>query len=223
MSQQRVDHRQSGPGTVECVEETDSQHSSMATVGSSSSSSAPVLAQPHIRYQAPRRPITRGLAQNIQVHQKHRQEAVSSRVDILKWNDNQIDVFRGLTLDPLPSAMVPSRKRSLSTILADDSPPRKDKLTEEIDQIARDSDGSYGLASDGPKTRGGYSNQSPQDHRKKRTRTTERADIPRTMPGDGLFQHRNGNFSENLGEVSSQHLADVEVDQGRYSASSHNG
>lgn len=44
--------------------------------------------------------------------------------------------LRGLTPPPLPSVMLPSKKRYLGEVLSDDSPPQKDKMSAEIDQIA---------------------------------------------------------------------------------------
>ncbi|KAI1302971.1 hypothetical protein F5Y03DRAFT_396192 [Xylaria venustula] len=43
----------------------------------------------------------------------------------------------GLTLTPLPLDMLPRRKRSLGEVLGDEKPPQKDKMSDEIDHLAR--------------------------------------------------------------------------------------
>lgn len=86
--------------------------------------------------QGTRRPVTRRLAQDIQAYQQSHSGVMSSRDDILQWDDSQINRFQGLTPPPLPTAMLPTRKRTIGEILTDENRPHKDKLAQEIDKLA---------------------------------------------------------------------------------------
>ncbi|KAI0867858.1 hypothetical protein GGS24DRAFT_252167 [Hypoxylon argillaceum] len=76
--------------------------------------------------------------------------------------------FRGLTPPPLPFDMLPSKKRPLCEVLGDESPPRKDKLTVEIEQLAREEPASSRASPAGPS---GTQNVTPiQSHRRKKSK-----------------------------------------------------
>ncbi|KAI0014413.1 hypothetical protein F4779DRAFT_612705 [Xylariaceae sp. FL0662B] len=82
-----------------------------------------------------RRHLTRRLTREIQNYQQSHNEAVASTEDILRWDDGQVNRFKGLTPPPLTPELLPGKKRSIRAILGDNSPPRKDKMSEEIDKI----------------------------------------------------------------------------------------
>ncbi|KAI1492365.1 hypothetical protein F5X96DRAFT_396962 [Biscogniauxia mediterranea] len=131
--------------------------------------------------QGPRRPVTRQLAQGIQAYQRSHLGVMSSREEILKWDDGQINMFQGLTPPPLPMDMLPKRKRTIREILFDENRPRKDKLAEEIDKLANEAgpSSSY-ILGHGPADLGAGGEASGANA-PKRIRLHP---IPRVMPTD---------------------------------------
>lgn len=91
------------------------------------------------RNQGPRnRPVTRQLAQRVQLHQRHHDQTITATDEILKWDDE--GQFRGLTPPPWPSDLTPNKKRprTVEEVIDDKSPGRRDKMTEELDLLASD-------------------------------------------------------------------------------------
>ncbi|KAK5625048.1 hypothetical protein RRF57_000764 [Xylaria bambusicola] len=82
----------------------------------------------------PRRPVTRRLLHNIQTAQARDSNTTGMAQRISSLGDEPL---MGLSpLSPLPPAMLPTKKRSLNEVLGDQSPPEKDKMSAEIDELA---------------------------------------------------------------------------------------
>ncbi|KAK8090942.1 hypothetical protein PG994_000447 [Apiospora phragmitis] len=108
--------------------------STHATVGSDRSGTPRADREPQERAQGPpaRRPLTRALVRQAQLHQpaQDEQQPVSIRDDILKWDDSQ---FRGLTPPPLPYETQPQKKkRAIQEVIEDNSPREPDRMTRRL-------------------------------------------------------------------------------------------
>lgn len=79
------------------------------------------------------RPMTRRFLQDLEAARTSGLDVASAAQAISAPSSSSL---RGLTPPPLPSVMLPSKKRSLGEVLSDDSPPQKDKMSVEIDQLA---------------------------------------------------------------------------------------
>ncbi|KAI5917234.1 hypothetical protein F4810DRAFT_716674 [Camillea tinctor] len=150
--------------------------------------------------QGPRRPLTRRLAHDIQAYQQSL-GVMSSRDEILRWDDGQINLFQGLTPPPLPTAMLPTRKRTLREILSDEKRPEKDKLAQEIDKLADEAGPSsssyvFGRGPAEPGNGGEASGVSAQ----KRIRLDP---TPRVMPTDEPTGGRSGSGHDTDGNEDS--------------------
>ncbi|KAI1083439.1 hypothetical protein F5B20DRAFT_406069 [Whalleya microplaca] len=134
-----------------------------------------------------RRHITRKFTRGIQAYQQDHNEAVISTDDILQWDDGQVDRFKGLTPPPLTPDLLPGKKRSIRAILGDNSPPRKDKMSEEIDKMTSQANSSpsdaVDLGSQAPE-----SDQASGSHQQKKVR------LALTMRGMGPSNRTEADF-----------------------------
>ncbi|KAI0965185.1 hypothetical protein F4678DRAFT_343560 [Xylaria arbuscula] len=80
------------------------------------------------------RPQTRISAQNLQAAPASNPDKTDTTPGASTVGSNSL---LGLTLSPLPMDMLPNKKRSLGEVLGDESPPQKDKMSDEIDHLAR--------------------------------------------------------------------------------------
>ncbi|KAI1826503.1 hypothetical protein F4861DRAFT_86275 [Xylaria intraflava] len=88
----------------------------------------------------------------------------------------------GLTPPPLPSVMLPGKRRRLVEILDDEKAPEKDKLSVEIDRIAEAGSSESNALQAGPP---GTQNDEPvHPHRRKKSKTSEQLPALRTMTDD---------------------------------------
>ncbi|KAI0469507.1 hypothetical protein F4859DRAFT_486862 [Xylaria cf. heliscus] len=85
--------------------------------------------------------------------------------------------FMGLTLPPLPSAMLPMKKRPLDEVLSDETPPQQDKMSAEIDQLAEEAPLQPDNLSVGPSE---THNVAP--HRQKRSKNNEEPSTSQALP-----------------------------------------
>ncbi|KAI0813956.1 hypothetical protein GGR55DRAFT_489048 [Xylaria sp. FL0064] len=116
--------------------EDEDNYSNKATSGSSDPGSDDLELLPtHSGPSEPavERPLTRRFAQHLQAAQTDHANTTEAAPATSTIGGNSL---MGLTLSPLPSAMLPSRKRSLGEVLGDETPPGKDKLSAEIDHLA---------------------------------------------------------------------------------------
>ncbi|KAK8080690.1 hypothetical protein PG997_008508 [Apiospora hydei] len=93
--------------------------------------------QDRARSSQARRPLTRALVRQAQLHHSAQddQQPVSARNDTPKRDDGQ---FRGLTPPPLPYETRPQKKkRAIQEIIEDNSPREPDRMTREIDDLLK--------------------------------------------------------------------------------------
>ncbi|KAI1436615.1 hypothetical protein GGR50DRAFT_693020 [Xylaria sp. CBS 124048] len=100
--------------------------------------------------------------------------------------------FRGLTPPPLPSAMLPSKKRHLDEVLCDKSPPEKDKMSVEIERIASGSSSEPYVLQGGPS--GTQNEVHICSHRQKETKTSAELSAPRTMTSATISDQGGNNL-----------------------------
>lgn len=76
----------------------------------------------------------------VQTRQRDHDQPVSSADDILKSDDI---MFRGLTPPPWPLDLTPHKKRprTVEEVITDNSPRGRDKLIQELEQMAESSSG----------------------------------------------------------------------------------
>ncbi|KAI1503874.1 hypothetical protein F5X99DRAFT_78898 [Biscogniauxia marginata] len=189
-----------------------SQHATGApTAPASLLGSAPSLSSG----QGPRRPVTRRLTQGIQAYQQSRLGVMSSRDEILRWDDGQINRFKGLTPPPLPSAMLPTKKRTIGEILNDEKPPEKDKLAQEIDKLAQGADPAKGYVLQSGPADPGAGGEASGTNKQKRIRLDP---TPRVMPTDETTDMSGNQESPGEGQ-SSEHTRDTDSNNDSYSVS----
>ncbi|KAJ8131721.1 hypothetical protein O1611_g1905 [Lasiodiplodia mahajangana] len=109
----------------------------------------------------PQRPMTRRFLQDLHASTGRAAREISSLGS---------SSLRGLTPPPLPPAMLPSKKRSLGEVLGDESPPEKDKMSVEIDQLAGGGPSRPHALAAGPS--GTQSVMSIQSHRRKKSKAS---------------------------------------------------
>ncbi|KAI0447586.1 hypothetical protein F4803DRAFT_269504 [Xylaria telfairii] len=109
----------------------------------------------------------------------------------------------GLTLAPLPSAMLPSKKRPLDEVLSDETPPEKDKMAAEIDQIA----GEAPLQPH-PLSVGSSETAPGESHRQKRSKVNEAPSTPQALPIDMRNSATNSDRCKSV-ERRSEHAPDA--------------
>jgi hypothetical protein len=124
-----------------------------------------------------RRPVTRRLMQELRADRMNRPDASNPTMGIPSMISSS---FRGLTPDPLPSAMLPDKKRSLDEVLLDESRPRKDKMSAEIDQLTEGGPPQSHVSQAGPS--GTQNTERTRTHRRKRSRTSGESLTPRVLP-----------------------------------------
>ncbi|KAI1113449.1 hypothetical protein F5Y14DRAFT_210307 [Nemania sp. NC0429] len=137
MSQQRDGRFQDAGMSSQASREDDELWSNKAVRGSSDpdsddGGSVPAQSRPS---EPPRlqRPMTRRFLRDLEAARTKRLDAAPGAQPISSSSSSS---FMGLAPAPLPSVMLPSKKRSLDEVLSDDSPPQKDKMSVEIDQLA---------------------------------------------------------------------------------------
>ncbi|CAJ2513704.1 Uu.00g018230.m01.CDS01 [Anthostomella pinea] len=163
----------------------DERWSTQAAGALTESSSAGSSTQSLSRRHSSRRPITRRLAHDIQVSQQSQVGTVSSTEDILNWDDTQVNRFMGLTPPPLPPAMLPYKKRTLKQVLDKDYPPRKDKMSEELDGLVHETKSPEYVLVSGPfSPQTGESSRTAEANQHKETKMTEASLTPRFLPPD---------------------------------------
>ncbi|KAI1423305.1 hypothetical protein F5Y12DRAFT_551495 [Xylaria sp. FL1777] len=107
------------------------------------------------------RPMTRGFAQHLQTARTSHPDTPDSTQGT---SSSTTSSLIGLTLTPLPSAMLPSKKRSIGEVLGDESPPEKDKMSAEIDQLAGRPSSDLAASSSGTQ------NATPTESRQRKKR-----------------------------------------------------
>ncbi|KAH8157142.1 hypothetical protein CIB48_g11103 [Xylaria polymorpha] len=109
----------------------------------------------------------------------------------------------GLTLAPLPPAMLPSKKRPLDEVLSDETPPEKDKMSAEIDQIAGEAPLQLHALSVGSSE---TQDVAPgESHRQKRSKVSEAPSIPQALPLDMRSSATNSDRRRSV-ERRSEHV-----------------
>ncbi|KAI0199240.1 hypothetical protein F4808DRAFT_433126 [Astrocystis sublimbata] len=142
MTPQRDDHARDARVSQLTSRDDEDTYSNKATGGSSDSGSD-AFGPRRTRSRSPERgrSITRGRLFDQHTSQPRNRTLTSSP-------------FMGLALDPLPPAMLPNKKRPLAEVLSDETPPEKDKMSVELDQLARkahdQTPGSSGIGSNVP-------------------------------------------------------------------------
>ncbi|KAJ2989272.1 hypothetical protein NUW58_g3553 [Xylaria curta] len=176
MAPQRVNQVQDIRNSSQVSGEDDEICSNKATSGSSDPGTddlgpEPIRSQPskHEHHQ----PVARPFLLDAQIAQTGRRDTVGVAQRISSSDGSS---FRGLTPPTLPSAMLPTRKRSIGEVLEDESPPQKDKLATEIDQLAG-AGPSQPYPPHGSSSRTRDSAPSPSPRRKK-TRASEETSAP---------------------------------------------
>ncbi|KAI1192168.1 hypothetical protein F5B17DRAFT_379693 [Nemania serpens] len=122
------------------------------------------------------RPMTRRLLRDLEAARTIRQDIGSTAQAISSPSSSSL---RGLTPPPLPSVMLPGKKRSLDEVLNDDSPPQKDKMSVEIDRLAVGSPNSQ-LKLAGPS--GTQNATRTPSHPPKKSRVGGGPSSPRQLP-----------------------------------------
>ncbi|KAI0546062.1 hypothetical protein F4679DRAFT_437434 [Xylaria curta] len=169
MNQQRNNDSQGSRISSQASRDYEDVCSNKATSGSSDSGSDNLDLSP-----TRSRSSERDIQQLTTMRHKHNQQASqTSDPDpanaIPRTLSHDGSSFMGLTLTPLPSAMLPMKKRPLDELLKDKTPPEKDKMSAEIDQLASETpSGTCDVAPDEPP-------------RRKRGKASEES-IPRALP-----------------------------------------
>ncbi|TRX96814.1 hypothetical protein FHL15_002120 [Xylaria flabelliformis] len=134
MNQQRNDHAQGARISSQSSRDDEEICSNKATSGSSDSGSDNLgLALTRSRSSE------RGIQRSPTMRHQHDQQACQTKGPDATPGASSHDsspFIMGLTLTPLPSAMLPMKKRPLNELLEDRTPPEKDKMSAEIDQLA---------------------------------------------------------------------------------------
>ncbi|KAI1361291.1 hypothetical protein F5Y08DRAFT_342820 [Xylaria arbuscula] len=153
-------------------------YSTKATRGGSSDAGSEDLELSHTRSRSsdhrPHRPVVSSLSQHIQTVQANDSNTTNP---IQGTSSRGNDSLIGLSpLSPLPHAMLPTRKRSLEEVLGDESQPAKDKMSAEIDELAREP------TSDLPDSSSGSRDVlAARSHQRKKSRSSG-ASISRAVP-----------------------------------------
>ncbi|KAI1127370.1 hypothetical protein F5Y10DRAFT_194865 [Nemania abortiva] len=180
MSQQPDDQVQDHKMPSQVSREDEETCSTRATSGSSDLGSDDLGLVPTLSLSSEpglRRPMTRRFLQDLQASQTNRLDAGRAARETLSPSNSSL---RGLTPPPLPSSMVPSKKRSLGEVLGDESPPEKDKMSAEIDQLAG---GELGLSHASPAGPSGTQSVAPtRTHQRKKSRVSEESSTFRMLP-----------------------------------------
>ncbi|KAI0857646.1 hypothetical protein F4860DRAFT_352772 [Xylaria cubensis] len=155
MNQQRNDHAQGARISSQTSRDDEEICSNRATSGSSDSGSDDLGLAP-TRSRSSERGIQRRHQHDQQACQRRGPDATPGTL-----SQDSSSFIMGLTLTPLPSAMLPMKKRPLDELLKDSTPPEKDKMSAEIDQLASETPS---------KTRDVAPDEPP---RRKRTKTNE--------------------------------------------------
>lgn len=87
--------------------------------------------------QDPRGPFLRPLTRRLVPFGANESTATTSALNNLALNSDSDSRFRGLTPPPLPLAVLPTKKRSIGSVLKDDvdMPPQHDKLSRELETM----------------------------------------------------------------------------------------
>ncbi|KAI1749893.1 hypothetical protein F4782DRAFT_532973 [Xylaria castorea] len=139
MNQQRDDHAQSMRTSSQTGGEDDEICSNKATGGSSDPGSDDLYVGLVLTRS---RSSERGLQRLTTMrHPRDQQASQTSGPDTARAipgtsSSHGSSSFMGLTLAPLPSAMLPTKKRPLDEVLNDQTLPDQDKMAAEIDQLA---------------------------------------------------------------------------------------
>ncbi|KAI0435328.1 hypothetical protein F5Y09DRAFT_2671 [Xylaria sp. FL1042] len=138
MSQQRSTHARDGITSSQVSREDEDNCSNKATSGGSPhpGSDDIELFPPGSRSSEREleQPVTRQFAQHLQAVRTDHLDATDAAPETSTVGGSSL---MGLTLSPLPSAMLPSRKRSIREVLRDESTPEKDKMSAEIDHLEK--------------------------------------------------------------------------------------
>ncbi|KAI0453111.1 hypothetical protein F5B21DRAFT_480916 [Xylaria acuta] len=136
MNQQRDDNAQGVRISSQTGREDEEICSNKATSGSSDPGSDDLDLVPTRTRSSEcglQQPIAMRLPQDEQASQTNGPDTARAIPGTLSLGSSS---FMGLTLAPLPSAMLPTKKRPLGEVLSDKTPPEKDKMSAEIDQLA---------------------------------------------------------------------------------------
>lgn len=170
MSQQQ-DDRFDDVGPSSQTSEKEETYSDRATNGSSDPGSNG-LDSAHTPSRSSRQahegPMTRPLLQDAQASRTSNQGATSGTQGLSTVDSSSL---RGLTPAPLPPDILPSKKRTLAEVLRDESPPQKDKLCAEIDQLYGEEASHSHSSSAGPSD--ARDALAPQSHRHKKSKANE--------------------------------------------------
>ncbi|KAI3338664.1 hypothetical protein F4824DRAFT_72788 [Ustulina deusta] len=133
------------------------------------------------------RPMNTGPVQHLQAARTNHPDATDATRGISSVDSSSL---MGLMLSPLPSAMLPNKKRSLVEVLDDESPPQKDKMSDEIDELASGHQRKKSKAHGEPST----SRAPPTGTRDSATSSDERENRPQERRSESIHdatRHRN--------------------------------
>lgn len=165
MSQQQ-DDRSDDLRPSSQTSEKEEIYSDRATSGSSDPGSDRLDSAPALSRSSGRAhdgPMTRGLLQGVQTSRASNQDTTRGTQGLSTVDSGSL---RGLTPAPLPPDILPSKKRTLGEVLRDESPPRKDKLSAEIDQLYGEGTSHSRSSSAGPSN--ARDAPTPRSHRHKK-------------------------------------------------------
>ncbi|KAJ3579814.1 hypothetical protein NPX13_g752 [Xylaria arbuscula] len=174
-------------------------YSTKATRGGSSDAGSEDLELSHTRSRSsdhrPHRPVVSSLSQHIQTVQANDSNTTNP---IQGTSSRGNDSLIGLSpLSPLPHAMLPTRKRSLEEVLGDESQPAKDKMSAEIDELAREPTSDLPDSSSGSRDVLGA-----RSHQRKKSRSSGGSSIYRAVPVRTRSSASHSEQRRNSGEES---------------------
>ncbi|KAI8953670.1 hypothetical protein F4801DRAFT_536178 [Xylaria longipes] len=192
MNQQQDDHAEGVRISSQAGSEDEEICSNKATSGSSDPGSddlgqAPTRSRSSER--GPQRTTAMRLPRDQQTSQRSGPDTARAIPGTMSLGSSS---FMGLTLAPLPSAMLPNKKRALDEVLSDETPPEKDKMSAEIEQLAGELAGEALL-------------QPPEPHRQKRSKVNEEPSTPQAPP----IATRDSAMNSDRHERRSEHAPDA--------------
>ncbi|KAI0520930.1 hypothetical protein F5B22DRAFT_644671 [Xylaria bambusicola] len=196
MSQRQNSQVRNPPSSSQDSREDEETYSTKATRGSSDAGSDD-LESSRTRSRSsdrrPRRSVTRRLLQHIQTSEVSDPDTAGMAHGISSLGNEPL---MGLSpLSPLPPAMLPTKKRSLDEVLGDQSPPEKDKMSAEIDELAGGPTSDLSGSSSGPRNA-----VATGSHQRKKSKSNGESSSARALPvmtrGSATDSEQHGNRRE---------------------------
>ncbi|KAI0537652.1 hypothetical protein GGR58DRAFT_331922 [Xylaria digitata] len=177
MSQQR-DYQVRDAGTPSQLSREDDEICSNKATSGSSDLGIDDLRSLHTQSQSSERELQQPTTKESKQHPQDTQTSRSDPIDVVpRVSSVDSSSLIGLTLEPLPGILSTSKKRSLGEVLDDESPPQKDKLSAEIEQLAGGL--PYDLFASSSRAR----DVAPADsHQQKKSRVDGELSTPRVLP-----------------------------------------